>query len=329
MQGETILSNLYATHQRVVVHVVALFALIAAALGSASPAAAAAYPTVSIGQSGSNVSTIQYLLRHRGCSVPATGTFGPTTESQVKAFQRTIPTQDNGVVGSITWPKLIVQLDYGAQGEAVKALQVQLRKHGYQVLVDGSYASYTRTAVVNFKQKVGLSSSSLVGPQTWQALVGRGSASPGSGTVRSGYVLPLAKSALPRWRYERPHHDYPGSDLPVWTGNRVYAMRGGTVSYFGDTCGLGIVITADDGALYRYCHFDSRAVAAGTRVQTGQFIGYSGNTGNSTGPHLHLDIRYGGAYRCPQRMLLALYDGVAVPHPSALPTSGCTFQPNW
>lgn len=326
MKGYIVVSR-FSSARRHVVHIVALALIICAAIGSAAPAAAASWPIVSIGQSGTNVTTLQYLLRHRGyTNLQGTGTFGPLTEASVKTFQRTVPMQPNGIVGPVTWSKLIVQLDYGARGEAVKGLQVQLNKHGYRLPVDGSYGNYTRNAVIAFKQKVGLATSSLVGPLTWQALIGTAASSSGSS---SGYVLPLARSAMPRWRYERPHHDYPGIDLPVWTGNAVYAIRGGTVSYYGGTCGLGIVITADDGALYRYCHFDTRAVAAGTRVQTGQFLGRSGNTGNSTGPHLHVDIRYGGAFRCPQRMMLALYDGAPVPHPSSLPTSGCTFVPNW
>lgn len=321
------LSTFYAMHRRVI-HVIALLTIITAAVGSASPVAAASWP-ISVGYTGPDVTAIQYLLRNRGYSVPATGTFGPVTESSVKAFQRAVAMQPNGVVGPVTWSKLIVEINAGAQNEAVKALQVQLNKHGYGVSVDGSYGPATQRAVVAFKQRAGLSSSTLIGPLTWQALVARGTANLGGGTASGSYALPLAKSALPRWRYERSHHDYPGIDLPVWTGARVYAMRSGTVSYVGSTCGLGMVITADDGALYRYCHFDSRAVAAGTRVQTGQFIGISGNTGNSTGPHLHLDIRYGGVQRCPQRMLLALYDGTPAPHPSTLPTSGCTYKPNW
>jgi murein DD-endopeptidase MepM/ murein hydrolase activator NlpD len=66
-------------------------------------------------------------------------------------------------------------------------------------------------------------------------------------------------------------------------------------------------------------------VAGSTTVSTGQLLGYSGNTGNSTSPHLHVELKYGGVNRCPQRLLLAIYDGMVVPHPSTLPTSGCTY----
>jgi len=135
----------------------------------------------------------------------------------------------------------------------------------------------------------------------------------------------VAKSALPRSEYDDPHHDYPAIDLPVGTGTPVYATRGGTATRLsGSSCGNGYSVAGNDGATYTYCHFSSFSAANGT-VNTGQLLGYSGNTGNSSGPHLHFAIKYGGVSRCPQNMLLAIYDGTTVPSPSSLPTSGCSY----
>ncbi|WP_189422481.1 M23 family metallopeptidase [Streptomyces griseoviridis] len=72
-----------------------------------------------------------------------------------------------------------------------------------------------------------------------------------------------------------------------------------------------------------YGHLDSRAVGAGTTVTPGQYLGESGNTGQSTGPRLHFEIRIGGVKHCPQRLLLALYDNTTPPALNSLPTSGC------
>jgi murein DD-endopeptidase MepM/ murein hydrolase activator NlpD len=227
----------------------------------------------------------------------------------------------------------IIRAGDGTQRKAVKALQILLNKYGYRLAVNGVYDRATQRAVLDFKQRRDLGRSTTVGEATWQKLTDRQAASAAPPAQKrtgqqaaSGYVLPIRRSIVPRGAYGDPHHDYPAVDLPVSTGTPVYAMRSGSVSNAGGACGRGIIITADDGALYRYCHFSSRAVAPGTGVRTGQYIGATGNTGHSTGPHLHLDIRYGGMQRCPQSMLLAVYDGTSVPDPSTLPTSGCTFK---
>ncbi|WP_234359563.1 MULTISPECIES: M23 family metallopeptidase [unclassified Plantactinospora] len=138
--------------------------------------------------------------------------------------------------------------------------------------------------------------------------------------------MPLPRTALPRSEYDDPHHDYPAIDLPVPTGTAAYAVRAGTVVRINDTsCGQGINLTGTDGAIYTYCHFSAWSVASGATVTAGQRIGSTGNTGNSTGPHLHFGIRTGSTRRCPQNFLLALYDGVTPPAASSLPTSGCSY----
>ena len=96
-----------------------------------------------------------------------------------------------------------------------------------------------------------------------------------------------------------------GVDLtrPSWavsTGKPVpiYATRAGKVSYVGyDTTG-GNIVNIDhidaSGDKYRsqYMHLDSYVVKAGDSVHMGQLIGYMGNTGVGTGPHLHFNIRH-------------------------------------
>lgn len=297
---------------------VALFAVVMALVSTTPAAAIASWPIVKIGDNGANVTTVQYLLRHRGYSLTADGAFGSGTETQVKAFQSANALTADGVVGANTWTKLVVSVDVGATGDAVRALQTQLRKHGYSLTVDGVYGSGTSSAVQDFKTKHFLSGGTLVGATTWQELTGSSTGTSG------GYSLPIGKSVLPRSEYDDPHHDYAAIDLPTATGTAAYAMKGGTISYVGSGCGYGILITATDGATYKYCHLNSRSVASGATVSTGQLIGYTGNTGNSTGPHLHLEVNYGGL-RCPQNMLLAIYDGTTVPSPSSLPSSGCTY----
>ena len=55
-----------------------------------------------------------------------------------------------------------------------------------------------------------------------------------------------------------------------------------------------VVIDHGDGTTSLYAHMSSRAVSEGQLVNQGQTIGYVGNTGNSKGNHLHLEVRVGG-----------------------------------
>ena len=139
----------------------------------------------------------------------------------------------------------------------------------------------------------------------------------------SGYAFILPKSSIGTTAWlTKPHHDYPAADIPVGSGTPYYAVTSGTVSHAGNGCGIGVVLQGDDGVQYTYCHGSSR-IANGARVNGGQQLGKTGNTGNSTGPHLHFQIK-APTLRCPQQLLLALYNGSPAPSPRDLPTGGCT-----
>ena len=144
-------------------------------------------------------------------------------------------------------------------------------------------------------------------------------------TVIGQYSLPLPRGAVPRGEYDDPHHDYPAIDIGVPTGTPALAVASGTVrTFYSSSCGNGASLTAL-GAVFVYCHFSAHRVANGAWVNVGQQIGDTGNTGNSTGPHLHLEIQVGGGRRCPQPWLLAVWDGQTPPAVSSLPTSGCSY----
>ncbi|MGW4528751.1 peptidoglycan-binding protein [Amycolatopsis sp. NPDC004378] len=301
---------------------VVLPALLLTGVATASVAGAATpdWPVLSSGSSGANVSAVQFLLRYRGYTVTADGSFGSQTKSSVQSFQAAQNISGDGVVGSVTWERLVPTLNSGDGNDAVRAAQTLLNKSGYGLTVDGSFGAKTVDAINAFKSAHGLTGGSQIGTTTWQWLAGS-SAQGASG----GYALVLDRGVLPRSEYDDPHHDYPAIDLPTSTGERTYAITAGTVKYVGDSCGLGIGINADDGAYYQYCHLSSRSVSSGARVSAGNLVGYTGATGHVTGPHLHFEVRVYGANRCPQAMLLALYDGTSVPAPSSLASSGCTY----
>lgn len=84
-----------------------------------------------------------------------------------------------------------------------------------------------------------------------------------------------------------------GIDLGCSTGSSVIASDSGVVTKstdHGDTAGIFIEIQHDNGLKTRYLHLSKRLVKVGDRVYAGQQIALSGNTGRSTGPHLHFTV---------------------------------------
>ena len=95
------------------------------------------------------------------------------------------------------------------------------------------------------------------------------------------------------YRWGRLHA---GIDIAVPEGTPIRAADGGTVAIAGWTGGYGnyTCINHGGGVSTCYGHQSRIAVSVGQSVSQGQVIGYSGNTGNSTGPHLHFEVRIGG-----------------------------------
>ncbi|OEV13644.1 peptidoglycan-binding protein [Streptomyces nanshensis] len=302
--------------------VAALCAALVVSLGLVQSATAApTWPAISKGSSGPDVGVAQYLLRSHGQDVSVDSEFGPATESAAVAFQKDKGYAADGVIGAETWPGLVVTVREGDSGDAVSAAQTALNKHGYGLTVDGQFGAATASAATKFQKDKGLGADGIVGAETWQSLIGES----GGGGADGAYSLPIPRDALSRDAYNVPHHDYPALDLPVGTGTAVYAVHSGVANQIdNDRCGLGYEVAGDDGATYYYCHFSAHGVGSGTQVDAGTQLGSSGSTGNSTGPHVHLEIVAGGANRCPQTAMLAVYDGTAPPAPGDLPTSGCT-----
>lgn len=84
-----------------------------------------------------------------------------------------------------------------------------------------------------------------------------------------------------------------GVDLRAPTGTKIVAARPGRVAKAGVGSGYGnvVYIRHADGTETRYAHLSRILTSAGATVNAGQVIGLAGSTGNSTGPHLHFEIR--------------------------------------
>jgi murein DD-endopeptidase MepM/ murein hydrolase activator NlpD len=89
---------------------------------------------------------------------------------------------------------------------------------------------------------------------------------------------------------------HPGIDFVADIGTPVYAPGKGRVIYVGRRGGYGLEIEIDHGFGYRtrYAHLSKSFVKRGKRVSRGDLIAKTGNSGLSTGPHLHYEVSHSG-----------------------------------
>lgn len=126
--------------------------------------------------------------------------------------------------------------------------------------------------------------------------------------MRLPFVLPIDVGLGQGWYGNRGGKLHQGLDFPAKIGTPVRATASGKItvsSSWGDGTGEWIVVEHDGDAAgfqSRYLHLSERLVKRGDTVTAGQIIAKSGNTGRSTGPHLHFDIQ---AHPKTQREILA------------------------
>ncbi len=172
-----------------------------------------------------------------------------------------------------------------------------------QVGEDGLSEVTSRIVLVNGEQveEVPLVTTVKKKPVTEIVLVGIKERPPSVGSGK--YIWPLESGKYtitsrfgPRWG--RFHY---GLDMGIPTGNKVFAADGGVVTAAGYSGGYGYLVTIDhqNGQETRYAHNSQILVKVGDKVFQGQEIAKSGNTGNSTGPHLHFEVRFDGEARNP------------------------------
>lgn len=111
----------------------------------------------------------------------------------------------------------------------------------------------------------------------------------------SGFRWPLAvKGTITS--YWGDGRDHKGVDIGVPQGTSIIAVKGGTVIEEGYRADYGYYVTIDhgNGVKTKYAHNKSNTVEVGQTVSAGQVIALSGNTGRSTGPHLHFEVIING-----------------------------------
>lgn len=108
--------------------------------------------------------------------------------------------------------------------------------------------------------------------------------------------------------FDRVNRFHYGQDITVNNGSPIYAPADGVVKVARYLGGFGKSIKIDHGFGYTtfYAHLSKFNIKSGDRIKRGELIGYSGNTGRSTGPHLHYEVHY---YRKPQNPLDYFFSG--------------------
>jgi hypothetical protein len=180
----------------------------------------------------------------------------------------------------------------GMTGWDVAELQFALAWHGFpNATIDGGFGRHTERALIKFQRWTRLTPDGIAGPGTFRALRA---------------PLPLCPIAL-AWPLQAPIGSpfgprgigfHPGIDLPAATGTPVGAADPGRVIFTGyDAGGYGnlVEIAHGGGVVSMYAHLSAILVRFGQSVATGTRVGRVGSSGESTGPHLHFEVRVRGA----------------------------------
>jgi peptidoglycan hydrolase-like protein with peptidoglycan-binding domain len=243
------------------------------------------------------VAALQVALRAQALyHGPIDGLSGKMTRAAIRDLQARRGLPVDGIAGPATRSVLgrlgrhpigSRPLRAGMVGFDVSALQFALGWHGFPSgAFDGVFGPRLDTACRRFQHWAGLTEDGVAGPATLRALSRRLPRSP----VRFSLPVdaPFGDGFGPRG--DRFHA---GIDLLASGGTSVRAGRAGVVVFTGWNDGFGKLVILDHGRgiTSYYAHLRRIDVRQGQRVARGACLGRVGSTGNSSGPHLHFEIR--------------------------------------
>jgi Peptidase family M23/Putative peptidoglycan binding domain len=248
------------------------------------------------------VAALQVTLRHhhvyRG---PVDGIVGEATTAAVMRFQRLHGLTPDGVAGPKTrrafgrFARHVLgsrSLSPGMAGWDVAELQFALAWHGFpNATIDGGFGGHVERALIKFQRWAHLTPDGVAGPGTFRALRA---------------PLPRCPIAL-AWPLRAPVGSpfgprgigfHPGIDLPAAARTSVGAAAPGRVIFAAyDPSGYGnlVEVAHGGGVVSMYAHLSGFSVRVGQSVAAGTRVGRVGTSGESTGPHLHFEVRVRGA----------------------------------
>ncbi len=126
---------------------------------------------------------------------------------------------------------------------------------------------------------------------------------PSARPVHSGYVS--SQFGFRRDPFNGSVRMHKGIDFAGPIGTEIYSVGGGVVSFTGEKSGYGTAVEIDhgDGLTSRYAHLSAAKVSEGQVVKKGDLVALMGNSGRSTGPHLHLEVLKNGEQVDPREYL--------------------------
>jgi murein DD-endopeptidase MepM/ murein hydrolase activator NlpD len=188
--------------------------------------------------------------------------------------------------------------------ERILAERDQIAQAQSQLLASRDELSSARASkrgvLAEVREQRGVLEEDLASLEAEQARVAAAlSGAPAPGPVRQGsgqLIWPLNGPVTGAFGEARPGHMHAGIDISVPEGTPIRAADSGRVALMGWVGGYGnYTCVQHTGSLSTcYAHQSRFATSNGANVSQGQVIGYSGNTGNSTGPHLHFEVRING-----------------------------------
>ena len=249
------------------------------------------------------VAALQVGLRQRGFYAGTVdGVLGDGTIAAVRRLQQKRGLAVDGVPGKQTRRALGNfgkraplggrLLKNGMRGWDVAALQFSLAWHGFPSgNFDGHFGPSTESALRKFQHWAGLREDGRAGPRVVAALRLALPVCP------IGLIHPIAMPPTDGFG-PRGNRFHTGLDYPAGTGTPVVAAASGRVVFAGFSAGgWGRMVILAHGGVTRtlYAHLSRVNVRVGQVVSAGNQIGRVGSSGNSSGPHLHFEVRLRGA----------------------------------
>lgn len=226
---------------------------------------------------GGTVVAVRRLQRRAGLTVD--GVPGPRTKKALGRYGKRSPLGNRTLVA-------------GMRGWDVAALQFALAWHGFPSgTLDGHFGASTKRALRKYQRWAGLEPDGRAGSSAFVAL------------KAPVPVCPISLTAPVAGPYTdlfgpRGNRFHTGIDFPAPSGTLVVSAASGRVTFAGwSVGGWGKLVTIAHAGRARtlYAHLSQVAVQVGQRVEAGQRIGRVGASGQSTGPHLHFEVRLRGA----------------------------------